>query len=183
LELKLLENKHLEHKLKLRFFLVVSVLVLTLVGCKAGQWKKSDRENDQKTAGAIVEPKRLADADATAANATTFEMDEKTGRIKQSLVLRLDYFPKTETSGTNLPACYGAFRPDFQLGYFSCVGQPDKSVALNAGHLSQDCYTNPRFNRVQPSTPIVMVGCPRGNLVLHSFDPTLRVDVEQREAM
>lgn len=169
--------------MKLRVFIAVVVFGLTFVGCKAGQWKKYDRENDQKAAGTVVEPKRVADANATAANATTFEIDEKTGRIKQSLVLRLDYFPKTETSGTNLPACYGAFRPDFQLGYVSCIDQPDKSLALNAGHLSQDCYTNPRFNRVQPSMPMIMVGCPRGNLVLHSFDPTMRVDIEQREAM
>ncbi len=181
--LKLLENKRLEPKLKLRLFIAAAVFSLPAFGCKAGQWKKSDRESDQKTAGAVVEPKRLSESSASAASGTIFEMDEKTGQIKQSLVLRLDYFPKTETSGTNLPACYGAFRPDFQLGYFSCVGQPDKSQILNAGHLSQDCYTNPRFNRIQPSTPIIMVGCPRGNLVLHSFDPTMRVDVEQREAM
>ena len=162
-------------------FIAAAFVLLLFVGCKAGQWKKSERDADKK--GATFVPKRVADADATAASSTIFEIDEKTGRLKQSLVLRLDYFPKTETTGTNLPACYGAFPADYQLGFFSCSGQPDKSQTLNAGHLSQDCYTNPRFNRVQPLVPIVIAGCARGALVLHSFDPGLRVDVEQREAM
>jgi len=162
--------------------IAVLLVVFLLAGCKAGKWKKTDHEKDSR-AGAVVEPKKISEADATAGASSTFEIDEKTGRLKQSLVLRLDYFPKTETSGTNLPACFGIFAESFQLGFFSCAGRPETNQALNAAHLSQDCYTNPRFNRVQPSTPIVLPGCSRGTLVLHTFDPPMRIDAEQRESM
>jgi hypothetical protein len=169
--------------LRLVSFSLIFCALSLVGGCKDGQWKKTDRESDGRDGGTVVEPKKVSEADATAALSTTFEVDEKTGRVKQSLVLRLDYFPKTETSGTNLPACYGAFPATFQLGYYSCVGEPEKNQVLNAGHLFQDCYTNPRFNRVQPSSPIVLPGCSRGVFALHSFDPPMRIDAEQRESM
>jgi len=169
--------------LKHKHFFAATIVSLMTLGCKNGQWKKSSRDSERQVVGSIVEPKKLSEADANIGLTSSFEVDDKTGRLKQTLVLRLDYFPKNETSGTNLPACYGVFPAHFQLGFFSCSGQPENRQILNAGHLSQDCYTNPRFVRVQPSTPIVLLGCNRVAFFLHAFDPPMRIDTEQRESM
>lgn len=158
--------------------MILSVGVSTL-GCKAGRWQKADGEQDRQAAGSMVLPQRTGSADAVGSAPTVFELDEKTGQLRQGLVLRLDYFPENPTGGANLPACYGAFSKEFELGVFQCEGQPEKSQTLRAGHVLQDCYTNPRFDRVPVSIPMELRGCSRGVLKMHAFDPQLRIDVEQ----
>lgn len=163
--------------------LVLPFLLAMLAGCKAGNWQKSNKDSDRQAAGAMVEPRRSSTADASAGVATAFELDSKTGRPKQGLVLRLDYFPRSASSGTNLPACYGAFPADFELGVFMCESNRTQAQSLTAGHVAQDCYTNPRFERVLPGKPLALPGCERGIFVLHAFDPPIRIDIEQRETL
>jgi hypothetical protein len=157
---------------------IVGVALLA-AACKNGRWQKNDRDQDRQAAGAVVQPQRTGAADATGIAPLVFDLDTKTGHTRQSLILRLDYFPGQSSGGANLPACYGAFARDFELGVFQCEGQPEKSQPLRAGHVSQDCYTNPRFQRVPVATPIELRGCSRGILKMHAFDPQLRIDVEQ----
>lgn len=165
-------------------------LALLLVGgllmssCKSSRWSKADQDTDRQAAGVVVQPKRVSADASPMSSPVFFEVDEKTGRAKQSLVLRLDYFPEAATGGgANLPACYGAFAPEFELGVFHCEGREDLLRALTVGHVSQDCYTNPRFHRVPARVSFDLRDCRRGVLKLHAFDPQLRVDVEQAEAM
>lgn len=159
---------------------VTTVLAMIAFGCKASHWKKSNKEADRQAAGTVAGPQRVQSADAVSSAVQSFEIDSKSGRPKQQIVLRLDYFPKNESGGTNLPACYGAFPSTFELGIFFCQGQQDHAQPLLVGHVAQDCYTNPRFERVPASSPMQLAGCTQGALVLHQFDPALRVDFEQR---
>lgn len=168
---------------KCRLFLLGSVVLFSLTGCKASQWQRSNKETDRQAAGTLTEPRRVQSADAVGGVATSFELDPKTGRPKQGLVLRLDYFPKSEQSSTNLPACYGAFSSGFELGVFMCEGSRAQTQTLTAGNVAQDCYTNPRFERVLPSAALTLPGCARGLFVLHGFEPAFRIDIEQRETM
>ena len=108
-----------------------------------------------------------------------FEIDEKTGRPKPLLVLRLDYFPSPKPGTTTLPVCFRKFPTDFALGRVSCLGS-DVSVDLYAKHVDQDCYTNANYGRKKASEPLLLAGCESAAVYTFAYDPEIRIDVEVR---
>jgi hypothetical protein len=155
-----------------------------LAGCKAGRWRKDDNQN---TGGTVVLPRQVAAA--TAAQPVTpefvdgaaFDIDEKTGRPKATLVLRLDYFPEVRPGAANLPSCYRPFPVEFELGKTVCATKPGLEQPLMVGNVDQDCYTDPDVPRTRAATPVALLGCKRASIKLHKFDPQLRVDAELKE--
>ncbi len=150
---------------------------LLLAACKASRFKKED----ESEAKATPKPKRVESADATAGLPVNFEIDEKTTRPRGALVLRLDYFPDPQPGVTNLPACYGSFGDDFELGVAYCEGKPETKVPVTAKNVDQDCYTDSKQGRRAAVAPVSLASCRRGVLLVHAFEPTLRVDYEIRE--
>ena len=163
-----------------RFWIDVLILGVAL---GAGACRKAPRQDVEAraNAGSLVLPRKTADADPAAAASTTFDIDEKTGRSKAVLVLRLDYFPDPKPGVTNLPLCYRAFPETFEVGVAVCDGQPDLKVPVLAKNLDQDCYTDPTVERTIALQPLVMPGCKRGAVLVHAYEPRLRVDLEVRD--
>lgn len=154
------------------------LIPLFLLGaCKASRFKKEDDSDSQ----AASQPKRVQSADATPAAQVNFEVDEKTTRPRGALVLRLDYFPEPQAGVTNLPACYGSFGDDFELGVAYCDGKPEAKVPVTAKNVDQDCYTDSKQGRRAAVAPVSLVSCRRGVLLVHAFEPQLRIDYEIRE--
>ncbi len=156
------------------------ILALTLApaACKASRFQKDE---DPAGTEAAPAPKRVSEADAAPAATVTFDVDEKTSRPRGTLVLRLDYFADPKPGVTNLPACYGAFGGDFELGIAYCEGKPESKVTVTAKNVDQDCYTDSKQGRRAAMVPVTLPGCRRGVMLVHSFDPQLRVDLEIRD--
>lgn len=167
----------------MRLTLALATLFV-LAGCKAATWKKTKPDESAKSAVNTVAlmPKKVGEGDATKEGAViTFDVDEKTGRARSTLVLRLDYFPEPRPGVTNLPACYAALPGTFELGVLSCVDKPGDKKVVFVRNVDQDCYTNPKDDRVAASEPVTLPGCRRGQLLVHAFEPGLKVDTETRD--
>ncbi len=158
---------------------MAGLALVSVAGCKVARWKKPDKE--ASNAGAVATPARVGEADASASTAQRFDVDEKSGRPRGSLVLRLDYFPEPKPGSTNLPACYAPFAADFDLGIAYCDGKPEAKVPVTAKNVDQDCYTDPKLGRRPAAQPVILAGCRKGILLVHAFQPALRVDVEVRD--
>lgn len=155
------------------------VLAITAVsGCKASRFQK---EKEPAGAAAAPQPKRLGAADATPASTVAFDVDAKTSHPHGTLVLRLDYFPAPKSGVTNLPVCYGAFGGDFEVGVAYCDGKPETQMPVTAKNLDQDCYTDSKQGRRAAMVPLTLLGCRKGVMLVHSFEPQLRVDLEIRD--
>jgi hypothetical protein len=146
-------------------------------GCKVGRFKKAPETG---TPAAAVLPQKSADG-TLETGGPAFDVDEKTGRLKATLVLRLDYFPEPKPGQANLPACYAPFPADFDLGIVTCADKPDVKLPLFARNIDQDCYTDAKQERTVAVQPLSLPGCRRGQVLAHVFQPALRIDVEVRD--
>jgi hypothetical protein len=159
----------------------VSALLIAAVvvaACKAPTWRKQKADAE---AAHDDRPSVTRSGDAEAAVPQYFEVDDKTGRSKSSLVLRLDYFPAPRPGSATLPSCYAPFDGAFELGFVMCDGRPDSRRPLIARNVDQDCYTDARRGRQAASEPLTLLGCKRGVVTAHKFEPSLRLDVELRD--
>lgn len=156
-----------------------AVQMVGLSACKASQWKRTTPEPG--ATGTVVLPRRVG-ADVKPTGATlNVDIDEKTGRPKVTLVLRLDYFPEPRPGATNLPTCYESFPAALEVGSLECVEKPELKQVVLAKNVDQDCYTNPKSQRVPATEPLSLVGCRRAQLTTFSFDPEMRIDAEVRD--
>jgi len=164
---------------------LVCVLVLgSLIGCRASRWRKANQPEQAGESGAVSMPKRTGDADATASGPTAaFDVEEKTGRLKSTLVLRLDYFPEPKPNVTNLPACFEPLPADFEIGVVTCAERPGDKRPVAVKNLDQDCYTNPKQVRIPAAQPLSLPGCKKAQVMVHAFAPSVRVDVEVKDTI
>lgn len=153
-------------------------VVVSLAACKAPAWhkQKADADVDRNPPPPVV---RSADGGAAASQAV--EIEDKTGRTKSDIVLRLDYLPKPSPGTATLPLCYQVFDAEFEIGSIMCDGLPETQRALFAKNVDQECYTDSRRGRQPAAEPISLPGCRRGVIVTHKFEPRLRLDVELRD--
>lgn len=162
---------------------IASVLVVAM-GVSSTACRRTDtrKESDNQAAAAqLVLPQKTADASPETSAPLSFDVDEKTGRTKSTLVLRLDHFPDPKPGVTNLPVCYAPFPEGFEVGVAVCDGRPDVRIPVFAKNVDQDCYTNPSMQRVSALQPLVLPGCRKGGLLVHAYDPRLKVDLEVRD--
>lgn len=160
--------------MKLQLLLFIGTLTVGMLGCRK---PKMQTDESRAASGSGVIPQKTADADA-AGQGTAFDIDERSGRAKAILVLRLDYFPDPRPGVTNLPVCYAPFAETFDVGLAMCDGKPEIKIPVQAKNLDQDCYTDPSVERVVAIQPLVIPGCKKGVMLVHTFDPRVRVDVE-----
>ncbi len=112
-----------------------------------------------------------------------FELDEKTGKPRHRLVLKLDYFPnqKSSQAGRQIPSCLEPLKNDFEIGFLICQRKAGSRVLLQAGMVDQVCYTKVPSMRVVARDSLVLPGCSRAEGYLHQFDPQLRLDLEAKD--
>jgi len=171
----------MENVVRCRAVMPVTVMLLltALIACKVSRWRKNDAS---PSAGSeIILPRQVAGADPNGTTGTAFDVDDKTGRPKGTLTLRLDYFPQPAPGSATLPACYSGFPPDFDLGFVVCSDKPGEHWPLAGRNVEQDCYTDPKIARLPASQPVTLIGCKRGMLLVHTFEPRVTVDVEVRD--
>ena len=158
--------------------LVWLIALMIVAGCKAAAWRKQKADAEMETG---QPPQVVRSSEATPAMAQIVEIDEKTGRTKADLVLRLDYVPPPAPGVTTLPTCYPAFRGDFEIGSFMCEGRPETQRSLLAKNVDQECYTDSRRGRLAAAEPVSIPSCRRGVIESYRFEPNLRLDVEVRD--
>lgn len=165
---------------KTLIFSVAAAASFGQTACKAARWR--DQEKATETGQPSV-PQLVGGADAIAGQAgPAFDVEEKSGKIKADLVLRLDHFPsKPQPGAANLPVCYPPFPNDFVVGEVMCSGQAGTTIPLIAANLRQECYTDPSSAKVTATAPLSMPGCARGAIMLLPFDPPLAVDAEAKD--
>lgn len=159
--------------------LVTVALVAAAAGCKAGKWRDKESAQASHTASA---PVRATGADATAAVPGPYvDVDDKSGKLKAELVLRLDFFPEPKPGAASLPVCFEPLESTFDLGFIMCEGKPEAKQALTAGNLLQECYTQPTAAKVPAVKALSLVGCKRAVVLAHVFQPRLKIDVEAKD--
>jgi hypothetical protein len=161
--------------------LVLLALALGSAACtKVTRWRQNQLA--AQPAAALQLPKRAGQDPTPAAGGVAFDIDERSGRPKPSLILRLDHFPAPVAGEPSLPACYPPFPADFELGYAACADKPGGDhVAVSVRNVEQDCYTNPKVARTPSALPLIVPGCRRGILFVYDFAPPLRIDAEVRD--
>lgn len=158
----------------LGFFLLLASWCGLAIACKRSNLQGDERDAD---AVAVILPQRLADANDE--RSTSVEIDEKSGRPRSTLVLRLDYFPSPQPGRTTLPACFRTFPADFALGSVRCsTGGTSEEKVLFVKHVDQDCYTDTSSLRKKASQPLLLVGCQLAEVHAYQFDPPIRIDTE-----
>lgn len=163
----------------MRLVLLLAAATLCVAGCRETRWKKSPTD---AAAVSTAAPKRVADAEAQSdLRSASFDVDEKSGRPRSFLILRLDHFPDPKPGTSSLPSCWRAFPGDFDLGMAFCDGKPEIKVPVFAKNVEQDCYTDPKVERTPAASPLALLGCKKAYVVMHQFEPRMRVDVELRD--
>lgn len=136
----------------------------------------------------IPEPKRISisSPEAPVADGIVpiyFDIDERTGKSRQTITLRLDYFPEGKADSTQrvLPRCIKPFAADSEVGTVACQGKEGSRQPLLAGMVEQACYTDPKAEKAASQKPLLISQCRRGVLLIHGFEPRLKFDIEQRD--
>jgi hypothetical protein len=155
------------------------LFMMSFSGCKSAHWQKNHGEGSD--GGNLVMPRKMHNSTAPASHTTdAFELDPRSGKVRTSLVLRLDYFPEPKPGKSTLPACFNPFPDDFEIGHLQCEADPTKRRSLFAKNVDQVCYTNPKFQGRGVREPASLPSCPRARAYSHQFQPELRIDHEIR---
>ncbi len=164
------------------FAFVTLAMIAAAFGCKANRWREQEAKDPDGKAVSVL-PQRVteASADAVAATGTGFDVDERTGKPRANLIVRLDHFPEARPGATNLPICYPRLAADFDLGTVTCDAEGSQPQRLVAANVAQECYTNPQQKRSEPTQGLLLPGCRRATIRMHGFEPKLALDVEQKD--
>lgn len=157
----------------------ICLWAITLSACHVAAWRQQ-RADAERARQDLPSIRRIAEQ--APESSQTFEIDDKTGRSKVSLVLRLDYFPPSSSGQTTSPVCLAPLDAQVELGSVSCEGQADTAKPLYAKNVEQDCYTSNRDEKRNVSAVLNLQGCKRGVITLHRFEPALRLDQEVRDS-
>lgn len=155
--------------------------MVTSSACKSSEWRRRKAEIQEDQVQGAKPPQLTKTAEASPSAARDLELDERSGRPKASLVLRLDHFPEPRPGATTLPACYATFASEFALGYVECEGKPETRRPLLAANVEQVCYTDTNRKAFAAREPLSLPGCRRARMMTHRYQPPIILDVELRE--
>ena len=103
---------------------------------------------------------------------------DSAGKVKESLSLRLDYFPAPRPDGVSIPTCYEQIGGHLLVGRLVCVANGNFAMDVTASQVDQKCYTtNPKL-RVAASSTVVLVGCVgTATLTTVRYEPDVKLEV------
>ena len=103
---------------------------------------------------------------------------EDSGKVKESLSLRLDYFPAPRADGISVPTCYEEIAAHLVVARLVCTANSNLAMDVTASQVDQKCYTaNPKL-RVAAKSSIILAGC-QGAATLRTvrYEPDVRLEV------
>lgn len=183
-----LEFRHTKSKgIVMRAKLICVGLISTLLsllcstGCRISKLGKDYPEstNDSAAGDAIVtkspiiQPQQQADSGASLN--VTFD---DAGKLKESLTLRLDYFPTPRPDGVSVPTCYTEIAGHLVVGRLICSANGNLAMDVVASQVNQQCYTSTPVRKIAAKSAIVLIGCV-GSAVMQTtrYDPDLKLEV------
>jgi hypothetical protein len=129
--------------------------------------------NAVSSSSPVIQPQRQTEPGVQ----LTVNLDSS-GKVKESLSLRLDYFPAPRPDGVSVPTCYDEIAGHLLVGRLVCGANGNIGMDVTAGQVNQKCYTaNPKL-RVAASSPIVLAGCVGpATLTTVKYEPDVKLEV------
>jgi hypothetical protein len=104
---------------------------------------------------------------------------DSAGVVRESLTLRLDYFPAPRADGVSVPTCYNEIAGHLVIARVYCGGNGNLSADVTASQVSQQCFTVTPTRKIDPKTPIQLSGCSgAATLKTYKFEPDIKLEVK-----
>ncbi len=103
---------------------------------------------------------------------------DSSGKVKESLSLRLDYFPAPRPDGVSIPTCYKEIAGHLLVGRLVCAANGNMAIDVTASQVDQKCYTADPKLRVAASSSVVLAGCiGPATLTTVRYEPNVKLEV------
>lgn len=100
------------------------------------------------------------------------------GKVKEQLVLRLDYFPAPRPDGVSVPTCYQEISAGLVVGRVKCDSDANLSADVTASQVNQQCYTSTPARKIAARSAITLVGCKgTAQFQIFRFEPDLKIEI------
>lgn len=158
-------------------FSAVAIVFLSCRISKVGKEQTSETTNGSD-AGAvvsrpIVQPQQQM---GTFAQSLPVTLDD-TGKIKEKLSLRLDYFAASKPGGVTVPSCYESLAGHLVIGRLVCAVNLDVAMDVQANQIDQVCHTDTAAPTVVATAGLAFAGCKgSATLQVYKFEPQIKVD-------
>lgn len=184
LDSRLRESQHIKIFLGAtlaRVILFGLVLMASLQGCRIARLGK-DYPDGQTPANAaevsaektpLIQPQKQDDA-GSVLNLTF----DQSGKLTETLTLRLDYFPTPRPDGVSVPTCYKEISGHLVIGRLICSANGNLAMDVIASQVNQQCYLSDSRSKIEAKSAIILTGCV-GPAILRAtrFDPDLKIEV------
>jgi hypothetical protein len=160
----------------------VTLLFTLASSCRIAKVGKESPEQGAQSSGAeatrssspVVQPQQQA----TATQSFDVNLTE-TGEVKETLTLRLDYFPAPRADGVSVPTCYNEISGHLVVGRLYCASNGNISADLTASQVTQQCFTVAPTRKIDPKTPAKLAGCVgAATLKTYKFEPDIKLEVK-----
>jgi hypothetical protein len=176
-----------EHSMKIQAMklwtplLVGLMFAITVNGCRLNR-SHDEAPDDEGASGS---------GDAKSSNAPVVQQQKQgvpsqilkltlddSGKLKETLVLRLDYFPAPNASGVSVPSCYEGLSAHLVIGRILCGSNGNIAVDVTVSQVIQQCFTAIPVKIVPAQTAITLVGC-KGpvDLAVTKYSPDVKLEV------
>jgi hypothetical protein len=154
--------------------------VIAVLNCHRYLKEPAQEEDLKANLIAIATPDKVS---KNGGGPTLLEFNENTAKLRKNLILGLDYFTEagTKSSTRRFPKCVKPFKENEEIGVIFCDDDQSRYWPLYAGMVDQDCYTRINSVPIVAKETIVFKSCRRLLVLLHQFNPSLRLDVEKKE--
>lgn len=161
-------------------FVGVILAVLVCFSCrisKVGKDQSSENTNGSD-AGAvvskpIVQPQQQIGSFSQSLPVTL----DDSGKVKEKLSMRLDYFASSKPGGVTVPSCYDSFATHLVIGRLVCTINLDVVMDVQVNQLDQVCHTNTATPTVTATSGLAFPGCKgSATLQVYKFEPQIKID-------
>ena len=106
------------------------------------------------------------------------------GYPKVQFILPLDVFvsnkSKSQDNQKYRPKCLRPLAFDFMIGEIRCVKGTYSKKEVMIKHVDQICYRDPQFETIKATESLRLPDCKNSELLVHRYQPELRIDTESR---
>jgi hypothetical protein len=157
-------------------------VALSLSGCRISKLGRDiPSDHDVQSGGGeavnqsapILQPQRQS-VDGPSLSLTL----DASGKVLETLTMRLDYFPAPRPDGVSVPTCYDAMATHLVIGRLYCASNGNISMDVTVSQVHQRCYTATPGRKIEASTPLTLPGCQgAATLKTMKFEPNVKLEV------
>ena len=166
--------------------LLCCTAVVFLSTCRIARIGREDPEKTHGSGGGeavnnnapVVQPQRQT-AEGQSWNLTL----NASGKVLETLTLRLDYFPAPRPDGVSVPTCYDEIAQHLVVGRLYCGSNGNNSMDVIVAQVNQRCYTATEGRKIEAKSALNLSGC-QGAATLKTikFEPDLKLEVSSKNA-